>query len=496
MTTQKDKSMQVYLTTQKEYTVREETLKGKTYVVVPVTMMVEGVHQGSHGALLHTAEELGKIPASWNGIPVTIGHPTVEGTPVSANSPEILEEWSLGIVFNTIMNSNKLKSEAWLEKDKLETNENLNSRISNGEIIEVSVGVFSEDEVAEGTWNNEQYVAIAKNLRPDHLAILPNQTGACSIADGCGIRTNQNTKIMDVSKTINELKQAGYFIPSIVVNSEKGMMETIDALRELVRTKNVSSSETSDNYKYCYLVEVFDSYLIYEESTSSGYAYYKQNYQSNVSTKAFEFVGEPVEVERKVEYETVQTNNDTGIKRQRKSNLKKEEIMANEKCTPCIAKKVGELIANASTHFVEEDRAWLETLEEAQLDKMTPKASQKETITPEMAVNALKLNAEEDYIKLMPEPMQGQFRSALKVFADRKASLIDSIITNTEAGTWTKEELQDYQVEKLEKIAKTAGTKENLQANNFTVFGAGSTSLQNNVNVPLLEPAGITFETK
>ena len=78
--------MNVYLTTQQEYTTREAILNGREYIVVPVTMMVEGVHQGSQGSLLHTAEELGKIPESWNGIPVTVGHPAVEGKFVSANS--------------------------------------------------------------------------------------------------------------------------------------------------------------------------------------------------------------------------------------------------------------------------------------------------------------------------------------------------------------------------------------------------------------------------
>lgn len=79
-------NMQTYTSTNKEYEVREETLNGREYVVVPVTMMVEGVHSGSKGPLLHTSEELGKIPESWNGMPVTVDHPVVEGLPVSAHS--------------------------------------------------------------------------------------------------------------------------------------------------------------------------------------------------------------------------------------------------------------------------------------------------------------------------------------------------------------------------------------------------------------------------
>ena len=40
------------------YTVREETYQGAKYLVVPVTMMVEGVHNGSMGPLFHSIAEL------------------------------------------------------------------------------------------------------------------------------------------------------------------------------------------------------------------------------------------------------------------------------------------------------------------------------------------------------------------------------------------------------------------------------------------------------
>lgn len=481
-----------------EYTTRDETLNGREYVVVPVTMMVEGVHQGSHGALLHTAEELGKIPESWNGIPVTIGHPMVEGNPVSANSPSILESWAVGIIFNTLLNGTKLKSEAWLEKNKLANHENLNDRISNGEIIEVSVGVFSEDEDTEGTWHNESYVAVARNLRPDHLAILPNQVGACSNADGCGIRINsENMEINETNRTLvlNQLKQQGFNVSQLVVN------ESLLKLVEKIRSKVYSMDKEGEWY---YVEDIDDSFLIYTKSIRDGESkLYKQGYAC-AADESIVFVGEPVEVLRKVEYETVMNNN-TEIKRTRKlqTNSKKEdENMADEKCKPCISQKATELIANAATQFTEKDRGWLETFEEDQLDKMIPKTTEpvvnKEVpkITPEMAVNALRegLKNEDDFIKLMPVSMQEQTRSALRLHEDHKASLIDSILANTEEGTWTKDELQVYEVGKLEKIAKTAKVQAPAAQVNYTGMMAGGNFQTNAQNdVPMLEPVGITF---
>jgi hypothetical protein len=41
-----------------------------------------------------------------------------------------------------------------------------------------------------GTLNGMEYGRIARNLMPDHLAILPDKIGACSIADGAGLLRN------------------------------------------------------------------------------------------------------------------------------------------------------------------------------------------------------------------------------------------------------------------------------------------------------------------
>jgi len=61
------------------YKVKLKTHQGKTHLIVPVTMIVEGILSGSHGPLLHLAEDFGKIPESWKGIPIVINHPKKDG---------------------------------------------------------------------------------------------------------------------------------------------------------------------------------------------------------------------------------------------------------------------------------------------------------------------------------------------------------------------------------------------------------------------------------
>lgn len=176
------------------YKVKIKNYEGRKHMVVPVVMMVEGVHSGSKGAIYHSEEELSKNIQSWNGIPVTIGHPKNDKGYISANSPEVV---SVGKIFNTCY-SGKLKAEAWIDIEKIgaQSMEAL-EYIKQGKALDVSVGVFSDDIEVNGRWgvDEESYVAKATNYRPDHLALLPGESGACSWNDGCGIRVNRRINV-------------------------------------------------------------------------------------------------------------------------------------------------------------------------------------------------------------------------------------------------------------------------------------------------------------
>ena len=185
---------------------------GRKHLVIPVVMMVEGVHNGSAGAILHEAAELAKYPAAWNGIPVLIGHPEDNGRPISANIPEVLEKNIVGRVYNTRFEGegrNRLVAEAWIDEERIaEISSTALQYIREKKPIDVSVGVFSDDEYVAGRWKDEEYIGIARNYRPDHLALLPNGRGACGWEDGCGVRVNEEGGTMDVKQEEQETKQA------------------------------------------------------------------------------------------------------------------------------------------------------------------------------------------------------------------------------------------------------------------------------------------------
>jgi uncharacterized protein YdaT len=201
------KNMQKYSTLQKyinnNYQIRQEEHQGRIHWVVPVVMMKNGVHAGSHGPLLHDINELGRFPAAWNGMPIVVGHPKdSNGNDISANSPDVIERETVGRVFNTHVNGDMLKAEAWLDYNRLsQVSPTTLNYVEDQVPLDVSVGVFTDEEPRQGEWNGEQYEAIARNHRPDHLALLPGSQGACSWGDGCGIRQNEKKGGTNVKRT-------------------------------------------------------------------------------------------------------------------------------------------------------------------------------------------------------------------------------------------------------------------------------------------------------
>ena len=448
-----------------DYTVREETLDGKKHLVVPVVMMVEGVHIGSKGPILHMGAELSKWTEAWNGIPVTIAHPIKEGTNVSANAPDVLDSSSVGRIFNTTYD-NGLKAEAWIDFDKINAKsiEALEA-IQNGEPLDVSVGVFNDTEEAEegAQWNGESYDTIAYNYRPDHLALLPGEEGACSWKDGCGIRTNKKggDEVKELLTTFQELSEKGYVVS--LLNNEMGFREIQEALQVKLQSLNADG-------KYHYIEEVFDDAIVYSKwADGGGETLYKQGYTMDDSGN-IAFDGVRTEVKKKVEYVTNKMRRTTqGI-----INLNKGGKMANEGNLCCEA-KVDALIANKRTHWQATDREWLLTQNEATIAKMSPMEPEVVGDTP-AAIQANKAAAVEefkgklvtidDYTAIMPEAMKARIDKWTAAEAAEREALVKSITDNSDK--LKKEDLEVMSDEVLKGIAESI-----KQPADYSGMGAG-----------------------
>ena len=193
--------------------VREETLDGRAYLVAPVVAVVNGVMNGKYVS----TDEIVAVPVDlWNDIPLPVAHPKVGSG--SARTVEVIEDRVVGRFYNaryvTTGNDVKLKGELWVDVEKAlaigDDGTTVVNRLREGKPLEVSTAYFNDEEEAVGVFNGDQYTVIAHNLKPDHLALLPAEIGACSWADGCGApRFNTKEPAVLMAKDANGVVTIG-----------------------------------------------------------------------------------------------------------------------------------------------------------------------------------------------------------------------------------------------------------------------------------------------
>ncbi len=170
--------------------IRSQTWDGREWLVAPVVAIKSGVLNQE----LVPDDEVLKFPGSWNGRPIVVYHPKdATGRPVSANSPEVLQKQRIGYLFNVRAQKNgsaRLVGEMWVDKIRAKELGGAAAvvldRLQRNDPLEVSTAYLRDVVETEGEHNGEQFYTIARNIKPDHLAALPDEVGACSWADGCG----------------------------------------------------------------------------------------------------------------------------------------------------------------------------------------------------------------------------------------------------------------------------------------------------------------------
>lgn len=419
--------------------VRNDTLQGKEYLVVPAVMMVEGVHNGSQGSIYYSEEFLNKFPGVWNHKPAVVYHPTMNGKHVSACSREVLETSAVGILMNTKYEDSKLKTEVWLDKKKTELVDNrITEAIENNEVMEVSTGLYMEVNKEEGTWNNETYTAIAVNYYPDHLAILPDQIGACSVEDGAGLLRNQENE----EKDTNIFAKLVSKISNLFGTNEMSQRDTQELLYQKLR-------KTKGKDWYGYIEDTFSDYFVYFDDGKM----LKQDFNKTDST--IEFVGGPAEVTKQTNYTVI--------------NTKEIKTMDKEKF-------VKELISNEKTSWTEDDKESLMAMNEKALEKLNPvENDEPETIEqpkettgetePETTTNMTM----DEYLSKAPEQFKEVLNEGISAIEREKNQLIEKI-TKVEGTSFTANSLKTKPISELRDIASLI-KEETKPVNNYRMYG-------------------------
>lgn len=419
------------------------TLKGKQYLVVPTVILTEGVHNGSNGPLFYSAEELAKAPAVWNHKPVVIYHPK-DGK--SATDHDVLETTQVGMMMNTRWDSaaKKLRTDVYL--DEAEVNKiqpEVLEAIRNKQPVEVSTGLFSEDDDETGTWNTEDYVGSVHNIRPDHLAILYGQTGACSIADGAGLLVTNAEKVAPLRDAVVKTVQNRLKLSGVELTNNELHFSAITS--KLYSELGAKYGEKGKSW-YGWIEAVYNGRVIFENTDRK---LYSQEYSVNANDQV-SLVGEAEEVTYKTEY--VVKKNGSKLT----ANEAGEVILTlnEEKDVAKTAKEhVDELITNGG--YTEDQRAWLTGLGDAVTNiKPIPKAVEPPKETPvvnkEEKPVEKKATLEELLQNADPDTVEGF--AILKSQAKQLKDGYVQIITNAPGNKYNKEWLEKQTPAVLEGI--------------------------------------------
>lgn len=446
-------------------TTHYDMIGDKQYLVAPMIMLTEGIHAGSEGPLFYPGEELGKTPQVWNHKPVIVYHPTAsDGKGISACDPPILSNRQVGLIMNAHFEDGKLKAEAWLDESRTnKIDERISQAIEKNQVMELSTGLFTDNKDESGEWNGVKYDVTARNFRPDHLALLPDLKGACSIEDGAGF---------------------------LRLNAVPGQIKIVDNEMSHNNIRSLINSWLQVKDDDVWVRDVYDDFFVFEKNAKL----YKGDY--TVIDNAVTVTGLFEEVVQVTEYRTpdgkfVGNNNDIEI---RKENQMKKEKMINE------------IITSNLNSWIETDRDTLMKMDDASLEKMmsSEKLAAKTAVenaakktADELAVNEKKVadkkaadkvvankltsNAKpktvDEYIndKSVPEAIRNVLKSGVATYNAVQANFIKRIIDN-ERNKFTEEQLKLKDNAELQMIVNLMSPLDDNEApNDFSALGVDNT---------------------
>lgn len=229
---------------------------------------------------LYPAEEIAAGYKSLEDTLAPIGHPTVNGKHVLANTPEAINAHYHGVWNkNVSQEGGRVYVEKWIDVEvagRSEEGQKLLDAIEAGEPIHTSTGLVCKRELAV---NQAGYKWVARSMRFDHDAILFGEPGAATPDDGVGMMVNSAQAVTAIC-------------PELVVNGVlKGSAnQKRDALQAAIR----ELFATPDTYAY---VEDYDDALVVYGIQGK---YYSVGYEFDNGAPVI--TGQPEELVSRVEF--------------------------------------------------------------------------------------------------------------------------------------------------------------------------------------------------
>lgn len=469
--------------------IRNESFQGKDYLVVPVIALTEGVLWPSNAEApeLALAAEFNRVPQGWNGRPVTISHPQLEGIPVSANHPQVLEDFAIGTIFNAEALDKKLRLEAWLDVERMQTLGGdaaaIEERINSGEVIEVSTGLFATVEPVEGVYDGKPYKGVWSYIVPDHLAILPEGVvGACSVEGGCGMpRVNTNVQVTQGSdasdattppcncsskdnctcqqgdQTQSQGQQNGAELtdqesrPSFIERMVKRALSLFSTQAANISDRDVRSLlqrtlENEGSYEAPWVIAVFDEFFVFEPDYTG--KLYRMDYTLDESSFQVSFSGEPVEVATVTQFVPLDST---------------EATMTNNASNPDDTQAVNNQSADdASTDGANTTQAANSNDASQQADASADNAVTDAPVTNVSAGKEEPVSLEK-FLSTAPTEVRDALEEAVRTHQERINTTIGKIL-ELKSNSFTEDELRKMPLQTLEKLAKLGQTEADFSA--------------------------------
>lgn len=168
--------------------VRKEKRNGRDVVIVPSATLPDGVVMND---IMYPADEIAKSFGGLNRTPAPLGHPTINGKFVSARDPEGINVGWIGAWNENVRREN---GRVLLDKvidveiaNRSEGGKAVLAAIDKGEPVHTSTGLYCLLDAANG---DVPYKHSAREIEFDHDAILLDQEGAATPAQGVGMLVN------------------------------------------------------------------------------------------------------------------------------------------------------------------------------------------------------------------------------------------------------------------------------------------------------------------
>ncbi|ARU94567.1 DUF2213 domain-containing protein [Tatumella citrea] len=252
-----------------------ETINGRDHIIVRgITPVVDDIVMNRK---LYPAAEISKGYKTLERNPMPLGHPKIDGKHISARDVQAVNQFHVGAWLQNVNHSGgKVTGDMYVDRRYAEGSEHgrrLLERLDdmaagkNTEPVHISTGLMYSGIAANGESKGKKYNEIATNMDFDHVAVLLDEPGAGTPAEGVGIFVNsdgteQEIEVVNLSDAdipdpndpfksfINQLKA---FFSANSKQSDEGNDPMKELITNALKAKGIETEGKSD-------AELMDAY--------------------------------------------------------------------------------------------------------------------------------------------------------------------------------------------------------------------------------------------